>query len=314
LTQGQPQVLALHPADNALPAKELLRLAASIQQGSAHPLAQAMVRKAEDEGLSLVTPERLTDLPGRGLEAAVAGRRLVIGSRRLMGERGIDMTACLDQAEAAESAGRTAAWLAEGPSLRGMIVLGDTLRVTAKPAIERLHGLGVTTVLLTGDNARAGAAVAEQLGLDRVLAEVLPEDKAAEIERLRGAGETVAMVGDGVNDAPALAAADLGIAMGEGSDVALETAPVVLMRGDPLLVADAVAIARATHRKIAQNLFWAFFYNVLGIPLAAFGLLSPVFAGAAMALSSVSVVGNALLLHKQVPPPSQPSEKGPDSR
>jgi Cu+-exporting ATPase len=186
-------------------------------------------------------------------------------------------------------------------ALLGIIAVADPVKATAQMAVRRLHEIGIQTVLLTGDNERTAAAVATQLGIDRVRAGVLPSDKAAEVQRLQAEGRHVGMVGDGVNDAPALAAADIGIAMGTGTDVAMQTAGVTLMRGDPLLIGDAIAISRATYDKIRQGLFWAFIYNVIGMPLAALGFLSPVVAGAAMALSSVSVVTNALLLRRWQP-------------
>jgi Cu+-exporting ATPase len=193
--------------------------------------------------------------------------------------------------------------LAPSPRPLGLLAVADPVKPGAAAAVRRLHGAGLATVLLTGDNGRTAAAVADRLGIERAVAGVLPQDKAAELRRLEAEGRTVAMVGDGVNDAPALAAADVGIAMGTGADVALETAGITLMRGDPLLVAEALAVSRATYAKIRQNLFWAFLYNVIGIPLAALGWLSPMLAGAAMALSSVSVVANALLLRRWRPRP-----------
>lgn len=302
LTEGRPELLALLPAPGQ-ERGEVLRLAAAAQQGSEHPLARALRRAASAEGLGL---PRLTDfraLPGRGLQATFEGRRLLIGSRRLMAELGVDPTALEAGAAAEAERGRSLAWIAEGQGdqkrLIGLAAFGDAPRPGAAAAVGDLKRLGLSVALLSGDNRRAAEAVAGELGIERVIAEVLPEDKAAEIGRLRAAGQSVAMVGDGVNDGPALAAADLGIAMGEGSDVALEAAAMALLRPDPRLVAEAVVLARATRAKIRQNLFWAFVYNTAGLPLAALGLLSPVVAGAAMAASSISVVGNTLLLGRR---------------
>jgi Cu+-exporting ATPase len=300
LTEGRPEVRAVAASDGD--EEGLLTLAAGAQQGSEHPLARALLRRAAELGLAPPPPEAFQALPGRGLEATVGGRAVVIGSRRLMGERGVDTGPLEARAEALEGEGQTVMWVAGGAgALLGAIGVGDAPRAGAAEAIARLRRAGVEAVMLTGDNARTAQVVADQLGITRVVAEVLPGDKAAEVAALTGQGRVVAMVGDGVNDAPALAAADVGFAMASGTDVAMHTAGVTLMRPDPGLVADAIAISRATTRKIWQNLFWAFFYNVIGIPLAAFGLLSPVVAGAAMALSSVSVVSNALLLKRWRP-------------
>ncbi|WP_119165698.1 heavy metal translocating P-type ATPase [Algihabitans albus] len=299
LTEGRPELVGLIPAAGQ-DRSEVLRLAAAAQQGSEHPLAHALRRAASLDGLSLPRLADFRALPGRGLRASVEGRDLLIGSRRLMAERQVDLGTLETAAETQEAAGRSLAWIAEqrGETARlvGLVAFGDAPRSTAAEAVADLKSLGLQVALLTGDNRRAADAMAARLGIERVIAEVLPEEKAAEIERLRARGHSVAMVGDGVNDAPALAAADLGIAMGEGSDVALEAAAVALLRSDPRLVAEAVVLARATRAKIRQNLFWAFVYNTAGLPLAAFGLLSPIVAGAAMAASSVSVVGNTLLL------------------
>jgi Cu+-exporting ATPase len=218
-----------------------------------------------------------------------------------MQERAVDLAPLAARAAAAEAEGATVMWAAEGDRLLGAIAVGDRIRSGAKAAVARLVRAGVTPVLLTGDNAATAAVVAKELGIARMVAEVLPEDKAREVRALRGDGRVVAMVGDGVNDAPALAAADVGFAMPTGTDIAKHTAGVTLTRPDPGLVADAILVSRATTRKIHQNLFWAFVYNVVGIPLAAAGVLTPVLAGAAMALSSVSVVTNALLLRRWRP-------------
>ena len=295
LTEGRPAVAGVIAMDGDETA--LMRLAASAQQGSEHPLAHALL-----DAVSERSPvDEFTSLPGRGLAATVEGRPLVIGNRRLMAGEGIGVEPLEDRAAAFETAGLTVMWVAEGTRLLGIVAVGDTVKAGAAGAVARLRSAGVDTVMLTGDNARSAAAIAAEVGVGRVVAEVLPADKAGEIERLKAAGGTVAMVGDGINDAPALAAADIGLAMGTGTDVAMHTAGVTLMRGDPALVADAISVSRATFGKIRQNLFWAFVYNVVAIPLAAAGYLSPVIAGAAMALSSVSVVSNSLLLRRWRP-------------
>ena len=307
LTEGRPDVRAVIPAPANPDADALLALAAAVQAGSEHPLGRAIVRAAQERALACPAATGFRAVPGRGITATVAGAAVHIGSRRYLDDLGVDRTPLEERAVALEGEGMTAMWVAaQGEAdaalaLVGLIAAGDRPRETARAAIDGLRARGVQTIMLTGDNARTAQVVADALGVDRVLAEVLPGDKAAEVQRLRGEGAVVAMVGDGVNDAPALAAADVGFAMATGSDVAMETAGVTLMRPEPTLVADAIAVSRATVRKIRQNLFWAFFYNVIGIPLAAAGLLSPVVAGAAMAASSVSVVTNALLLKRWRP-------------
>jgi Cu+-exporting ATPase len=238
------------------------------------------------------------------VEAEVNARRLALASERWARELGAaGLEAMASEAERHRHEGRSVSWLieVEPPRVLAMLAFGDTLKPTARRAIERLKREGIRTVLLTGDNRGAAQAVAAALGIEEVHAELLPEDKARVVARLRANGTVVAMVGDGINDAPALAAADVGIAMGGGTDVAMQTAAITLMRGDPALVPDAISISRRTYRKIRQNLFWAFVYNVVGVPLAALGYLSPIIAGAAMAFSSVSVVTNALLLRRWRP-------------
>ncbi|MDA8252490.1 MAG: heavy metal translocating P-type ATPase [Rhodospirillales bacterium] len=299
VTEGRPTVTEIVP--HGIAESELLALAAAAQTGSEHPLARAVLDRAE--GLALPRLDDFQSHPGRGLTARVSGRRIAIGNRALLAEAGV-APPLEDAARRLEEQGRTVmfvAALAPAPVLLGLIAVMDRIRPTAAAAVRRLQAGGIATVLLTGDNARTAQAVAQTLGIAQVLAEVLPDGKAAEIARLQQQGRRVAMVGDGVNDAPALAQADVGIAMGTGADVAMAASGITLMRGDPLLIADAIAISRATWRKIRQNLFWAFVYNVVGIPLAGLGLLSPMFAGAAMALSSVSVVSNALLLRRWRP-------------
>lgn len=300
LTEGQPAVAEIFPVK--ISGEELLRLVASAQQGSEHPLAKAVLTKAQD--LPLSPPQNFRSLPGRGLSTQVEERNLLVGNLRLMRENQVDLTPLTAQAQALEESGHTLMWVAEmdsAPQLLGVLAVTDPIKSVTPQAIAALGAQGLTTVMLTGDNPRAAKSVADKVGIDHVIAEVLPEDKATQIQALRAEGRHVAMIGDGVNDAPALAAADVGMAMGTGTDVAMEAAGITLMRGDPTLVAEALSISRATYRKIRQNLFWAFIYNVVAIPLAASGMLNPVVAGAAMAMSSVSVVSNSLLLRRWRP-------------
>jgi P-type Cu+ transporter len=303
LTEGRPSVTELVAAagpPTGVDEAGVLRLAAALVAGSEHPLARAVAARAAAEGIrALPAAVGFRALAGRGVAAEVEGYALLLGSRRLMEESGLNTGTLAAQAGALEADGRTTSWLAEtGPRRRvlGLVAFGDVVKASARAAVEALRRRGIETVMLTGDGQGAARAVARALGVDEVVAEVLPEGKAAAVAALRGQGKVAAMVGDGINDAPALAAADIGIAMGTGTDVAMSTAGITLMRGDPLLVPAALDISRRTYGKIKQGLFWAFAYNVVGIPLAAFGQLSPVVAGAAMALSSVSVVANALLL------------------
>jgi Cu+-exporting ATPase len=303
LTEGRPQVLAIEAASGD-PA-ELLRLAAALQQGSQHPLARAVTEKAASESVSAPPAADAKALPGRGVQAVVEGRTLYLGSSRLMQELGVDTSALAAREQALAREGRSISWLAAqregGHDLLGLLAFGDSVKPGAREAIAALHAHGVKTVMLSGDNRGSAEAAARALGIDEFRAEVLPADKAQVVSGLRGKDKVVAMVGDGINDAPALAAADVGIAMATGTDVAMHTAGITLMRGDPRLVADAISISRRTYSKIRQNLFWAFFYNMIGIPLAAFGFLNPIIAGAAMAFSSVSVVTNALTLRRWRP-------------
>lgn len=313
LTQGTPSVVAIEPRprdpadptaatspDSGITRHALLRLAGAVQAGSEHPLARAVMAAVAAEGLTVAPATALRALPGRGVTAVVDGETCILGSSRLMAERGVDCSPLAARAATLSAEGRTVSWLAAGEpaQLLGLLAFGDAVKPTARAAIAALHAVGLRTLMITGDNAGSAQATATLLGIDEVIAEVLPADKSAMIERLRRDGQRVAMVGDGVNDAPALATADIGIAMATGSDVAMHSAGITLMRGDPMLVAQALDISRRTYAKIRQNLFWALIYNVIGIPLAAAGLLNPVIAGAAMALSSVSVVSNALLLRR----------------
>ncbi len=299
LTEGRPELVAAEPALGERSA--LLAASAAIQAGSEHPLAKAVLAAATQAAVDVPAAAQVRAVAGRGMAAQVGGRELRLGSTRYMQELGVDLGALQGRADALQGEGRTVSWLADvsqTPQLLGLLAFGDTLKATARAAIAALQATGVKTVMITGDNRGSAAAVGRALGIAHVKAEVLPEHKAALIAGLKQGGATVAMVGDGINDAPALAAADVGIAMSTGTDVAMQAAGVTLMRGDPALVAAAIDISRRTYAKIRQNLFWAFAYNVVGIPLAAFGLLNPMLAGAAMAFSSVSVVGNALLLRR----------------
>lgn len=301
LTVGKPEVVALHAADPAdADGSALLAQLAALQAGSEHPLARAVLAAAQARGIAVPQASGVQALPGRGIAGVVDGQALQLGSERLRESLGAPAGALASVAAQLQAQGRTVSWLVQTapPRVAGLVAFGDAIKPGAPAAIARLRAAGVRTVMLTGDNAGAAARVAQALGLDDVQAEVLPEDKATRVQALGRDGAVVAMVGDGINDAPALAAADVGIAMSTGTDVAMHAAGITLMRGDPALVADALAVSHRTVRKIRQNLFWAFFYNVVGIPLAAAGMLNPVVAGAAMAFSSVSVVGNALLLRR----------------
>jgi len=299
LTLGRPDVSDIFSAAGVA-RDEVLRLAAALQAGSEHPLGRAVVKAAAD--IEVPTASGVHALPGRGIAGTVEGRGLLLGSRRLLLECGAEPGALAEVEAALAEHGRTMAWLmtAEGKAL-GLIGFADTVKPEAKAAIARLSAIGVHTALLSGDTFAASRIVAEAVGITDVEAEVLPGDKSAFITALRADGTVVAMVGDGVNDAPALAAADVGIAMGTGTDVAMHAAGITLMRGDPRLVADAIDLSRRTWSKVRQGLFWAMAYNVVGIPIAAMGWLDPMLAGAAMALSSVSVVLNALSLRRWQP-------------
>ncbi|WP_236451383.1 heavy metal translocating P-type ATPase [Stutzerimonas stutzeri] len=302
LTSGKPQIIHLH----ALEGDEagLLRLAGALQRGSEHPLARAVLERCEADGVAVPDVQKSQALSGRGIAGTLDGRQLALGNRRMLDEFGLQPGELLDTAQRWEAEGRTLSWLVESapqPRVLGLFAFGDSLKEGAAAAIAALDARHIRSHLITGDNRGSARVVAEALHIDDVHAEVLPADKAATVAELKKGGAVVAMVGDGINDAPALAAADVGIAMGGGTDVAMHAAGITLMRGDPRLVPAALEIARRTYRKIQQNLFWAFIYNLVGIPLAAFGFLSPVVAGAAMALSSVSVVSNALLLRSWKP-------------
>jgi Cu+-exporting ATPase len=310
LTVGKP-VLSAHLATAGSSASEVLRIAAALQQHSSHPLAHAVLQAAAAQSIAIPAASQAQALTGRGVAAQIDGQLYQLGSSRLLLESGADAGSLLAQAQDLEAQGKSISWLLQvappdsptqaGTQALGLLAFGDPIKAEAPAAITQLKALGIRSVMLTGDNAGSAHHVAQQLGLDAVHAQLLPEDKARIIGELRGQGQIVAMVGDGINDAPSLAAADVGMSMATGSDVAMQAAAITLMRGDLRLVADSLDISHRTYRKIRQGLFWAFAYNTLGIPLAALGYLSPVLAGAAMAASSVSVVGNALLLRRWRP-------------
>ena len=296
LTSGTPRIAHLSALEGDEAA--VLQMAGALQRGSEHPLAKAVLDACAERGLNVADVSDSQSLTGRGIAGNLEGRRLALGNRRLLEESGLSAGPLADSATAWETEGRTLSWLiAQSPEPRvlGLFAFGDTLKPGALQAVQQLGARNISSHLLTGDNRGSAKVVAEALGISDVHAEVLPADKAATVAALKKTG-VVAMVGDGINDAPALAAADIGIAMGGGTDVAMHAAGITLMRGDPRLVPAALEISRKTYAKIRQNLFWAFVYNLIGLPLAAFGFLNPVLAGAAMALSSVSVVSNALLL------------------
>ena len=307
VTEGQPTLTDVVLANDARSAERtegaLVRLVASLESLSEHPLADAIVRYARDRGLALDTPEAFESVTGRGAIGAVGGTAIAVGNEALMRDYAVDVVPMRATAERLAADGKTPMYVAVDGVLAAVLAVADPIKETSREAIRRLRGMGLEVVMLTGDNRRTAEAIARQAGIDRVVAEVLPEGKVDEIKRLQGAGQVVAMVGDGINDAPALAQADVGMAIGTGTDIAAEAGDIVLMRGDLRSAAHAIALSRRTMRTMKQNLFWAFIYNVIGIPIAAgvlypaFGLLlSPILASAAMAFSSVSVVTNSLRL------------------
>ena len=317
LTLGVPRVTDV--VSKGLSEQELIRIAASLERRSEHPLAQAVVDYAQENGLTLEEPMDFSATPGQGVQGRVSGKSVFIGNRKLMAERSFDLNGLGEHADSFAASGKTPTLVAIDGHVTGVLAISDTLRPEAKDAIDALHDAGIQAVMITGDNRRAAEAIAAELGIDRVMAEVLPDQKAAEVKKLQAEGKHVAMVGDGINDAPALAQADIGIAIGTGTDVAMEAAQITLMSGDVRGVVKAIKLSKATMRTIYQNLFWAFGYNVALIPVAAGvlypvfhafggvpesltfvfgeqGFLNPMLAAAAMALSSVSVVSNSLRL------------------
>jgi Cu2+-exporting ATPase len=284
---------------------ELLQFAASADQPSQHPLAEAIVKGARGRNVELLSPEHFDSIPGHGVEASVSGSRVLIGNNKLMAREGVKLDGLEERVTALASDAKTAMYVAVGGRAAGLVAVADRIRESARRAVSDLHDMGVETVMLTGDNRNTAEAVARQLRMDTVIAEVLPEDKANQVTRLQSAGRKVAMVGDGVNDAPALAQADVGIAIGAGTDVAVETADVVLVKNNPADVSRSIVLARKVRGKIKQNLFWAAIYNLIAIPVAA-GVLYPSFAvllrpewaALAMSASTVTVTLNALMLNR----------------
>jgi Cu+-exporting ATPase len=299
LTEGKPEVTDIIPA-HSISAQELLQTAASLEQGSEHPLARAVQDSAQKQQLPLHAITDFSAIAGSGITARINSVQYLLGSPKFLVQHGVVLEE--KPLAALQNEGKTVVAVASvtenKPQLLGYLAIADRLRATSIKAIKQLQAMGIDVVMLTGDNAMTAAAIAEQTGISHYRAEVLPQDKAAEVVKMKNSGKFTAMVGDGINDAPALAAADVSFAIGAGSDVAIETADITLIRNDLMSVADAISLSRATLRKIRQNLFFAFVYNTLGIPLAAAGMLNPVIAGAAMAMSSVSVVSNSLLLKR----------------
>ncbi len=320
LTRGEPEVTDLVPGSGTDP-EELLALAAALEKMSEHPLAESIIKRAERDGVEIPKAEEFQALSGRGVEGKISGRIIFMGNRRLMEERGVDISGASGDILRLEKEGKTVMLIAREDKLLGLIAAADSLKEFSREAVKELRRMGKMVLMITGDNRRTGEAIARELGIDRVLAEVLPGGKAEEIKKLQAEGRTVAMVGDGINDAPALTQADLGIAIGTGTDVAIEAGEIILVKDDLRDVVTSLDLSRYAMRKIRQNLFWAFFYNTIGIPIAA-GilypftgfLLSPVIAGAAMAFSSVSVVSNSLLMKRYRPLTPDPSPTGRGGR
>lgn len=307
ITEGSPKVTDVFTSED-ITEEEFLRLSASAEKGSEHPLGEAIVKYTEDLGIETEKTTDFKAIPGHGIEVTIDGKLMLLGNRKLMVESNVSLDKWEETSDRLANEGKTPMYIAIDGKLAGIIAVADTLKDTSKRAIGSLHKMGIKVAMITGDNSRTAEAIAKQVGIDRVLSEVLPEDKANEVKKLQSEGKKVAMVGDGINDAPALAQADIGIAIGSGTDVAIESADIVLMRSDLMDVPTAIQLSRSTIRNIKENLFWAFAYNTIGIPIAMgilyiFGgpLLNPMFAGAAMSLSSVSVVANALRLKKFKP-------------
>jgi Cu+-exporting ATPase len=307
LTKGEPVVTDVVPV-RGFKEKDLLFLAASVERHSEHQLGDAIVRAAKEKGLKLAEPKKFLSISGKGVGAEISGKKVLIGNEKLMREKGMSIKLLSSEAVMLANEGKTSVYVSINGKAAGVIAIADTLKENSKGAVSALHALGLEVIMITGDNEKTANAIGRQVGIDRVLAEVLPQDKEKEVKRLQAEGKTVAMVGDGINDAPALAAADVGIAIGTGTDIAMEASDITLISGDLSGIASAIKLSKKTMGIIKQNLFWAFFYNAVGIPIAAgalypfYGvLLNPMIAAAAMAFSSVSVVTNSLRLHRYNP-------------
>ena len=300
LTVGKPVVTDIVETygNTSLQEQNLIRIAASVEALSEHPLAQAVVNKAKEMGAEIVFPKNFQAISGKGVQADVEGKRVRIGTMTFMADNSIDTTSIESQKSLLEAQAKTVFVVALDSAVIGLIAVADTIKEDAKEAVELLKKMHIDPVMITGDNRKTAEAIASQLGITEVRAEVLPQDKAREVKDLQAQGKKIAFVGDGINDAPALVQADLGIAMGTGTDIAIEAGNIVLVKGDPRKAVEALSLAHATFRGIQQNLFWAFVYNIIGIPLAALGFLNPIIAGGAMAFSSVSVVLNSLRLKR----------------
>jgi len=303
LTKGEPSITDIIKINDYVNENSILQIAASIEKNSEHPLAQAIINKAKAERIKFSKTKNFQAIPGHGVLAEIGNRKILFGTRKLMSDNQINPTTIEEKMITLENQGKTAMILAQNKKIIGIIAVADTLKDYSKEAVKMLHKMGKSVAMITGDNKKVGQAIAKQVGIDRVLAEVLPQKKSAEIKKLQNKGNVVAMVGDGINDAPALAQADLGIALGSGTDVAMETGEIILIKDDLRDVVTAINLSKYTLNKIKQNLFWAFFYNIIGIPVAAGilypltgWLLSPTIAAAAMAFSSISVVLNSLLM------------------
>ena len=308
LTKGKPEVTDINAV--GIGDRELLKLAASVEKNSQHPLAEAVVKKAQEENIDTETSQNFDTFGGKGVKAIIEGKEIIIGNRALFKDRNITISEDIEEKLSKfENEGKTAVLIATDGSLSGAVAIADTLKETTRAAIKRLKEMGLNVVMITGDNERTANAIAKQVGIENVIAEVLPQDKSEEVKRLQETGEVVAFVGDGINDAPALAQSDVGIAIGSGTDVAIESGEIVLIKNDIMDALAGIQLSKKVMGRIKQNLFWAFAYNVVLIPVAAgalypfFGItFRPEFAGLAMALSSVSVLSLSLLLKGYIPP------------